>query len=93
MSEQEQILADLDRLSPKQQRRAADLVHGLVSPLPAGASVEDLLQVAGRLDEDSVRQMMKRSRRAASGWTSMGGRRLLDTNVAIRVLNREVAPG
>jgi hypothetical protein len=59
MSEQEQILADLDRLSPEQQRRAADPVHGLVSPLPPGASVEDLLQVAGRLDEDSARQMME----------------------------------
>jgi len=55
----EQILADLDRLSPEQQRRAADLVHGLVSPLPTGASVEDLLQVAGTLDEDSARQMVE----------------------------------
>jgi hypothetical protein len=53
-----QILADLDRLSPEQQRRAAELVHGLVSPLPTGASVEDLLQVAGTLDEDSADQMM-----------------------------------
>lgn len=52
------ILADLDRLSAEQQRRAADLVHGLVSPLPTGASVDDLLKVAGTLDKDSARQMM-----------------------------------
>jgi hypothetical protein len=54
-----QILADLDRLSPEQQRRAAELVHGLVSPLPTGASIEDLLQVAGTVDEESSRQMME----------------------------------
>ena len=35
----EQILTDLDRLSPEQQRRAAELVHGLVSScLPARRS-------------------------------------------------------
>lgn len=47
------ILADLDRLSPEQQRRAADLVHGLVSSIPTGASVNDLLKVAGTLDDES----------------------------------------
>jgi hypothetical protein len=52
------ILADLDRLSPEQQERAADLVHGLVSTRPTGASVEDLLEVAGTLDRESARQMM-----------------------------------
>ena len=52
------ILADLDRLSPERQRRAADLVHGLVYPLPTGASVDDLLKVAGTLNEESTRQMM-----------------------------------
>lgn len=54
----EQILSDLDRLSPADQRRAADLVHGLVSPLPKGASIEDLMEVAGTLDKESARQMM-----------------------------------
>ncbi len=52
------ILADLDRLSPEQQRRAAELVHGLVSRLPAGASVDDLIRVSGTLDDDSARQMI-----------------------------------
>jgi len=50
----EQILSDLDRLSPEQQQRAAELVHGLVSQ---GASIEDLLTVAGTLDEESAREM------------------------------------
>ncbi len=54
----EQILNDLNRLSPEQQKRAADLVHGLVSPLPKGASVEDLMKVAGTLDDESAREMM-----------------------------------
>lgn len=53
-----EILSDLDRLAPEQQWRAAELVHGLVSPLPKGASVEDLLQVAGTLDDESAREMM-----------------------------------
>jgi hypothetical protein len=52
----EQILSDLDRLSPDQQKRAADLVHGLVASLPKGASVEDLLSV-GTLDEQAAREM------------------------------------
>ena len=52
-----QILSDLDRLEPEQQKRAAELVHGLVSPLPQGASVDDLMQVAGILDDKSAREM------------------------------------
>ena len=55
----EQILSDLNRLSPAQQRRAAELVHGLVSTLPRGASVEDLLRVAGSLDDEAAHEMMK----------------------------------
>lgn len=53
----EQILSDLDQLSPAQQKRAAELVHGLVSPLPRGASVEDLLKVAGTLDDEAAHEM------------------------------------
>lgn len=52
-----QILSDLGRLSPEQQRQAAELVRGLASPLPRGASVEDLLTIAGTLDDESARQM------------------------------------
>jgi hypothetical protein len=55
----ERILADLDRLTPEQQHRAAELVHGLVSAVPTGASVDELLRVAGTLDEESARQMME----------------------------------
>ena len=55
----EQILNDLDRLAPDQQKRAAELVHSLVSPLPQGASVEDLMKVAGTLDDESAREMME----------------------------------
>lgn len=53
----EQILTDLDQLSPELQRRAADLIHGLISPLPKGASGRDLLRFAGTLDEESAREM------------------------------------
>ena len=57
-SVKERILKDLDQLFPEQQRRAADLVHGLVSPVPKGATVADLLQVAGTLDPESARETM-----------------------------------
>ncbi len=53
----EQILSDLERLAPEQQKRAAELVHGLVAPLPRGASVDDLLRVAGTLDPQSALEM------------------------------------
>ena len=53
----EQILSDLDQLSPAQQERAAKLVHELISPLPRGASVEDLLQIAGILDDEAAQEM------------------------------------
>jgi hypothetical protein len=53
----EQILNDLDQLSPELQRRAADLVHRLVSPLPKGVSGRDLLRFAGTLDDESAREM------------------------------------
>jgi hypothetical protein len=55
----EQILSDLDRLSPEQQERAAELVHRLVAPLPKGASVEDLLSVAGTLNDQAACEMMQ----------------------------------
>ena len=54
----QQILNDLDQLSPEMQRRAADLVHRLVSPLPNGASGSDLLRFAGTLDDESAREMI-----------------------------------
>jgi hypothetical protein len=53
----EQILSDLERLSPQEQRRAAQLVHGLVSAPPKGTSGRDLLRFAGTLDDESAREM------------------------------------
>jgi hypothetical protein len=53
----ERILRDLDRLSPELQHRAVELVHGLASPLPKGASVEDMIRLGGLLDEESAREM------------------------------------
>lgn len=54
---QEQILSELDRLSPKLQRRALELVHGLAASSPKGASLTELLSVAGSLDKQSAREM------------------------------------
>jgi hypothetical protein len=54
-----QILDDLDQLSPEMQKRAADLVHRLISPLPQGASGRDLLRFAGTLDDASAREMIE----------------------------------
>lgn len=53
----EQILTELNRLSPDLQRRALELVHSLTRSTPRGASVEDLLNVSGTLDRESAREM------------------------------------
>lgn len=53
----EQILRDLDRLSTEQQKRAAELVHGLVSARPKGTPGRELLRFAGILDDESAREM------------------------------------
>jgi hypothetical protein len=55
----ERILRDLDQLSPELQQRALQLVHNLVDPLPKGASVEDLMSLAGALDDESAREMIE----------------------------------
>ena len=55
----EQILKDLDRMSPELQQRALRLVHNLVDPHPRGASVEDMMSVAGILDDESAREMIE----------------------------------
>ncbi|MEM6796333.1 MAG: hypothetical protein AAF725_20345 [Acidobacteriota bacterium] len=55
----EQILSDLERMAPHQQKRAAELVRNLVTPLPKGASIEDLMRVSGTLDDESAREMME----------------------------------
>ena len=53
----DQILRDLDHLSPEQQRRAADLVHSLTTELARGTRGRDLLRFAGVLDEASAVEM------------------------------------
>jgi hypothetical protein len=53
----ERILRDLEQLSPELQQKAARLVHQLVVPLPKGASIEDLMSLAGTLDDISAREM------------------------------------
>lgn len=55
----EQTLHDFDRLSPDLQERARNLVHGLTSPRPKGATVDDLHPLVGSVDEDSAREMME----------------------------------
>ena len=56
----EQILNDLNRLPPpEKQKRTAELVHGLVSPLPRGVPGRDLLRFVGTLDDESSRKMLE----------------------------------
>jgi hypothetical protein len=55
----EQILKDLSRLSPEQQRKAAELIHDLASTPRAGTLGRDLLRFAGTLDNESARQMIE----------------------------------
>lgn len=53
----EQILSDLEQLSPEMQVRAAQFVHGLVEPVPKGIPGRDLLCFAGAIDAESIREM------------------------------------
>jgi len=53
----EQILSDLERLSPEMQARAAQLVHGLIEAAPKGIPGRDLLRFAGAIDAESIREM------------------------------------
>jgi hypothetical protein len=55
----EQILSDLDRLSPEEQARAAEFVHSLASQTPKGIPGRDLRRFAGILDPESAREMIE----------------------------------
>jgi hypothetical protein len=55
----EKLVKDFDRLSPDLQERARELVHGLLSARPKGATVDELHPLVGILDEDSAREMME----------------------------------
>ena len=53
----EQVLNDLEQLSPEMQARAAWLVHALVEAGPRGIPGRDLLGFAGAIDAVSIREM------------------------------------
>ena len=53
----QQILNDLERLMPEQQRHAAELIRGFASTLPKGIAGRDLLRFAGTMDDESACQM------------------------------------
>lgn len=55
----EQILNDLEQLSPEMQARAAQLVHGLVEAGPRGIPGRDLLRFDGAIDSESIREIEK----------------------------------
>jgi hypothetical protein len=55
----DQILNDLEQLSPEMQARAAQLVHALVSPFHKGASGRDLVRLSGIIDPESAREMIE----------------------------------
>lgn len=52
-----QLLAEIERLSPEKLVRVYEYAHSLVSPLPPGASIDDLMALAGTIDDASARQM------------------------------------
>jgi len=55
----QQILDDLDRMSPELQGRAHDLIHGLAASdsRAEGTPGKDLLRFAGILDEEGAREI------------------------------------
>ncbi len=53
----QQILDDLDGMSPEMQDQAARLVHELVKARPRGVPGRDLLRFAGTIDPESLREM------------------------------------
>ncbi|HET9768395.1 MAG TPA: hypothetical protein VFS60_16205 [Thermoanaerobaculia bacterium] len=55
----QQILSDLDRLSPAQQHQAAEFVRGLARQTLPGVPGRALLRFAGALDDESARQMLE----------------------------------
>jgi hypothetical protein len=68
----EQILDDLERLSPERQRQAVELIRGLVAE-PVGTPLADLLPFVGTLDAQSAREMEEAIEEAcervdAEGW-------------------------
>lgn len=52
-----QLLDEIERLSPEKLARVYAYAHALASPLPPGASVDDLMALAGTIDDASARQM------------------------------------
>jgi len=55
----QQILSDLDRLSPEQQEEAVEFVRGLARRSLPGVAGQALLRFAGTLDDESARKMLE----------------------------------
>lgn len=69
----QQILSDLDRLSPEQQQQAVEFVRGLARQSLPGVAGRALLRFAGTLDDESTREMLEAidegcERVDAGGW-------------------------
>ena len=69
----QQILSDLDRLSPEQQHQAAEFVRGLARNTLPGVPGGSLLRFARTLDDESARKMLEAidegcERVDAGGW-------------------------
>ena len=54
----QQILDDLEQLSPELQQQAAERVRALVA-IPRGASLSQLQAISGTLDKESADQMRR----------------------------------
>lgn len=52
-----QLLDEIERLSPEKLARVYEYAHSLTSQLPPGASIDDLMALAGTIDDASARQM------------------------------------
>ena len=52
-----QLLDEIERLSPEKLARVYEYAHSLTAPLPAGASIDDLMGLAGAIDDASAHQM------------------------------------
>jgi hypothetical protein len=54
----DQLLEEIERLSPGQIARVYQYTHSLVKPaLPRGATVEQLVSLAGSIDDESAREI------------------------------------
>ena len=55
----EQLLKELEQLSPNLQRRVVDFAAALVQSVPKGTPGDQLLRFAGVLDPEDAREMIE----------------------------------